>query len=50
MTSDRLLCAIAIGLCLVAAGAMTYALATDPTRDLQPQPQQERAVLGGVTR
>jgi hypothetical protein len=39
MTSDRLnswLCASAISLCLVAAGAMTYVLATDPTRDLQP--------------
>ena len=46
MQLDRslgLLCAIAIGLCLAAAGAMTYVLVTDPTRDLQPQ--QEHKVL-----
>lgn len=53
MTSDRLnswLCASAIGLCLVAAAAGIYVLATDPTRDLQPQPQKERAVLIGRER
>ena len=39
MTSERslsLLCASAIGLCLVVAAAGIYVLTTDPTRDLQP--------------
>jgi hypothetical protein len=51
MTSDRIdfwLFASIIGLCLAVAAAGIYVLATDPTRDLQPQPQQERAVLKGA--
>lgn len=47
---DSLLCASAIGLCLVAAAAGIYVLATDPTRDLQPQAQQERAVFASAER
>lgn len=46
MQLDRslsLLCASAIGLCLAAAAASIYVLATDPTRDLQPQ--QEHKVI-----
>jgi hypothetical protein len=39
MKLDRslsVLCASAIGLCLLVAAASIYILATDPTRDLQP--------------
>jgi hypothetical protein len=56
MQLDRslsLLCASAIGLCLLVAAAGIYVLATDPTRDLQPSLADQLSKVmqpAGVTR